>query len=520
MGIDYTKDVTFVNYNNRTVNEMQKKEGIREKEAGEQQSDLDSEISSEITFLQEKIKERPVNRKKLVRRTVITVVMAMVFGLVACITFLLLEPVINRMIYPEEKAEIVRFPEEEQEVKPEDMAADEEELQIIREEEAAENQGGTIGDSGEQVSAEPENITSEDGTGTEENASDGRSDAAGIAEEISPEEAAKITALENYRELYNVLGELRAEVEKSMVSVTTVTSDVNWINDTLENTGVTSGLIVADNGRELLILAGYRSLKDADSIFVSFGEEQKEATVKEVDQTTKLAVLAVPLSTLSVEQREAITYASLGSSAGRTLVGQPVMAVGSPVGTSGSACYGMVTSQGTAMGLLDSNYKLLTTDIYGSKSASGVIANMRGEVVAILYNDDENSDMPNRLCGIGISELKKTIEKLSNGERMVYLGVHGIEIVGAISQEYQLPRGAYMTGIDMDSPAMRAGLQNGDIITKVGDEEIVSYVELVNILMKAQVGQNLRLTVARQSQGRGEYQEMSVVVTLEEQVAK
>ena len=94
---------------------------MQEKDPKMQQSDLDSEITSEITFLQEKIKERPVNRKKLARRTAITVVMAMVFGLVACVTFLLLEPVINRMLYPEEKAEIVRFPEEEEEVRPEDM---------------------------------------------------------------------------------------------------------------------------------------------------------------------------------------------------------------------------------------------------------------------------------------------------------------------------------------------------------------------------------------------------------------
>ena len=115
---------------------------MQEKDPKMQQSDLDSEITSEITFLQEKIKERPVNRKKLARRTAITVVMAMVFGLVACVTFLLLEPVINRMLYPEEKAEIVRFPEEEEEVRPEDMAADEEELQIIREEEAGNQETG------------------------------------------------------------------------------------------------------------------------------------------------------------------------------------------------------------------------------------------------------------------------------------------------------------------------------------------------------------------------------------------
>lgn len=495
---------------------MQKKENIREMETEVEQSDLDSEITSEITFLQEKIKERPVNRRKLVRRTVITVVMAMVFGVVACVTFLLLEPVINRMIYPEKETEIVRFPEEEEEVSPEDMAADEEELQIIREEEAAGNkEDGSEDPDGQEITATEGETTTEapgdkEGTGSGEN----------TPGEISPEEAAKITTLEEYQALYGVLGELRAEVEKSIVSVTAVTSDVNWINDTLENTGVTSGLVVADNGRELLILTGYQELKGADSITVAFGGEQKEASVKETDQTTGLAVIAVPLQELSGEQLDRISYAVLGSSAGRILVGQPIMALGSPVGISNSVCYGMVTSQGATLGLLDSNYKLLTTDIYGSRSASGVLANMRGEVVGILYNGQESDDMQNGLCAIGISELKRTIEKLSNGEKMVYLGIHGAEINSVIYQEYQLPKGAYVTGIDMDSPAMQAGLQSGDIITKVGEEDIVSYAEFVNILMKAQVGQNLKLTVARQNQGKGEYQEMTVTVTLKEQTVE
>lgn len=498
---------------------------MQEKEPKGQQSDLDSEISSEINFIQEKIKERPVNRKKLVRRTVITVVMAMVFGLVACVTFLLLEPVINRMLYPEEETEIVRFPEEEQEVNPEDMVADEAELQIIREEgEGQEENAAEQGDAPEQGNTAAEDGSAEDGTDNVPNGDrDGNPEEGEDvsdpeeAEEISPEEAAKIAALDNYQALYNALGDLRGEVEKSIVSVTSVTSDVNWINDTLENTGVTSGLIVADNGRELLILVGYGELKEADSISVLLGEEQKEASLKEVDLTTGLAVIAVQLSELSREQREEITYASLGSSLGRGLVGQPVMAVGAPMGGSGSVCYGMITSQGTALGLLDSNYKVLTTDIYGSRSASGVLVNMRGEIVGILYNGYESSDMSNRLCAIGISELKRTIEKLSNGEKMVYLGTHGVDINGTTYQEYQLPRGAYVTNIDMDSPAMQAGLQNGDIIIKVDDTDILSYTEFANLLIKSQVGQSLRLTVARQSQGRGEYQEMNVTVTLQEQ---
>ena len=465
---------------------MRKKEEIQEKELKLQQADLNTEITSEITFLQEKIKERPVNKAKLVRRTALTAAMAMVFGLVACVTFLLLEPVINRIIYPEEKAEVVRFPEEEQEVNPEDMAADEEELQIIREEEAAEsNPDGVAGEAGE---------------------------------EISPEEAAKALLLENYQEMYTVLGELRAEVEKSIVSVAAVTSDVNWLNDTLENTGVTSGLIVADNGRELLILAAYSALKDADSILVAFGAKKKEATLKEVDHATGLAVVAVPLQALDEREREKIAYAALGSSAGHSLVGRPVMAVGSPVGIGGSACYGIVTSQGAVLGLADSRYRLLTTDIYGSRNASGVLANMKGEIVGVLYNAYEGNDMLNGLCGIGISELKRTIEKLSNGEKMAYLGTRGVDIEAATYQEYGMPRGAYVTNVDMDSPAMQAGLQNGDIITKADGADIVSYSDFANLLMRSQVGQNMKLTVARQRQG--EYQEMTLTVTLQEQPKK
>lgn len=326
-----------------------KREENREKENMMQQSDLDSEITSEITFLQEKIKERPVNRKKLARRTAITVVMAMVFGLVACVTFLLLEPVINRMLYPEEKAEIVRFPEEEEEVRPEDMAADEEELQIIREEEAGNQEtGGAEQGNTEQAGNGPDREDSADGETdrddsaasageSESNENTGpagetdRNGTAGTAgqntgnttynvtdhagdgavSEMPPEEAAKALLVENYQEMYDVLGELRREVEKSIVSVTAVTSDVNWINDTLENKGVASGLIVAENGKELLILAGYEGLKDADSISVSFEGEEKEAEVKGIDQTTGLAVLAVPLTAFSAKQKQEITYAVL-----------------------------------------------------------------------------------------------------------------------------------------------------------------------------------------------------------------
>ena len=56
-------------------------------------------------FITEKVKERPINKKKLIRKTLVTVSMAAIFGIIACLTFALLEPIISNWLHPEEKIE-------------------------------------------------------------------------------------------------------------------------------------------------------------------------------------------------------------------------------------------------------------------------------------------------------------------------------------------------------------------------------------------------------------------------------
>lgn len=468
---------------------------------------------TESDFLKEKIKERPVNKRKLLKRTMITAGLAVVFGLVACVTFSLLEPVISNTINPEETAETVTFPEETQEVNPKDMAVDDKQLHI-KQEEASEDSSGakveTDQETGTQPSAETQTESQTDASQTAESqtqdVSAGSSDAqAGYSSSA---------ALSNFSSLYDSLGKLKEEAGKFMVTVTSVKSDTSWINDTLMNKNETSGLIVANNGRELLILVNYGNLQDADSIIVTFfTNEQAKATVKEVDTITGLAILSVDQTTLDKEIMKRIAIAPLGSSMGQGAVGQPVIAVGAPAGTGNSVYYGMVTSQDVSLGLADSDYKLLTTDIYGSSKASGALVNLNSQIIGVIYNGYHNTDMPNQLSAIGISELKKTIEKLSNGQALAYLGVHGAEVNGEVRAEYKMPYGAYVTSIDMDSPAMKAGIQSGDIITKCNHDEIVSYSELAADLMNMDVGEQVELTIKRQGQGNA-YQQMTINVTM------
>ena len=113
---------------------------------------------------------------------------------------------------------------------------------------------------------------------------------------------------------------------------------------------------------------------------------------------------------------------------------------------------------------------------------------------------------------ISITELKKRVEKMSNGEKAAYLGISGVEVTKEAHDELGVPYGAFVKEVAMDSPAMLAGIQQGDVLVQVVDKDILSYNEYIRILMEMKVGDTVELTVMRLSQE--EYKEMKFQVTL------
>ena len=102
---------------------------------------------------------------------------------------------------------------------------------------------------------------------------------------------------------------------------------------------------------------------------------------------------------------------------------------------------------------------------------------------------------------------------LSIGQPMATLGIYGSDVPAEIQESQGVPAGAYITGIVMDSPAMVAGIQSGDVIVKMGTEEITSFKEYKEEMMTLLPDSQITLTVMRQVQD--EYQEMTVDVILE-----
>ncbi|MBQ8591812.1 MAG: serine protease [Lachnospiraceae bacterium] len=419
----------------------------------------------DFVFMKEQIKERPLNKRKLIRRTLITASMAVIFGMIACLTFLVLEPLISNWLYPEETPQAIEFPEDTEEMLPEDM--------LITEE--SENAEAQI--------QQPTIVTQ-----------------------------TKELEIEDYQMLYDKLYATAKEVSKSVVTVTGVTSNVDWFDDTFESKGRSAGFIIAENGREYFVVTDGSRLKDAESISVAFADgTQATAEIRKVDPVTGLAVITVMSNQLSNETKENIAVAALGNSNASNLVGTPVIALGSPLGTSNSILYGTITSTGTTLNLVDSSYKLLTTDMYASKSAGGVLVTTKGRVIGIVNMQYNSADMENLLSAIGISELKKTVEMLSNEQDKAYFGIYGTDVTWEAYTNLNVPLGAYVTSIEMDSPAMQVGIQSGDIIVRIGETDITSYGEYISTLHKLTPETPVMVTVKRQV--AEEYKEVEIEVT-------
>lgn len=411
----------------------------------------------EFSFVKEKIKKQPFYQNRMLRRVSLQLAFSVVCGVVACFVFVMVHPWMERTFGKEEVTEITIPQEEEEEETP--------------------------------VQEEPE--TQEPVVITE------------------PQEL----ELDDYAELYSKLREAAASASASLATVTVSSSDTDWFNETYESRSQLSGLLVGNNGVEILILTPYSQVKGADRLQVSFVDGSSlDAVLKNYDTITDLAVLSVNLADVGETTRENIRIAELGSSKSLK-AGEPVIAVGSPAGIADSVKFGTLVAAGYQTGVIDGEYRLLITDMERSENGSGVLLNLNGQVIGLLEDTYLHSSNENALTAYAISDMKEIIEHLSNSQDLVYMGIHGTDVTDEISEVQGIPIGVYVSGVEPESPAMSSGIQAGDIITEINSREITSISQVQEMMLKFSRGQVIRVMIMRQ--GRDGYKEIECSVTVD-----
>lgn len=385
-------------------------------------------------FLREVIKEKPLDKKKAACRMGWLLASGALFGIMAAFVFAKTEPLFRG----EEPTPRVSIPE------------DEEELQ-------------------EEPAQEP-------------------------AEEEPAEET---DALEEIRQMYRQVLDVAEEPEKAVVSVQGVSSDGDWLVSGEQMDEPISGLLAADNGKEYFVLTEYRVVANVDRILVTFADGTTvDANFQKQDPGTGLAVLKISKDDVDEETKSQIAVAELGTSL-NIQRGTPVLALGSPAGYGDSIAYGMVTSVTNTKAAMDTEYHLLITDIMGDKTGSGVLVDLNGKIVGIIVQSFAIEDDKNVVTALPISELKDLIERLSNNEELIYLGVNGQDIGSELSEKTGIPKGVYVNSVGEDSPAMEAGIQSGDVIVRIGESEVTTLTQMRQALDDCQSGKRVQVAAMR-----------------------
>lgn len=431
---------------------------------------MDEERKDEYEFLKETIKAKPIDKKKLVKQTGRLVGAGAVFGLAAALVFAMIAPGLLKKMQDKEKASQVQFSQER-----------------VTEEEDREN---------------AENSEGTNETETEEDTEDTGETVQTIVQEMTPED---------YRKLYQDMFATADEAKRSMVTVIGSQNDEDWFQTPYESQ--ISGLLVAESGQDYFILTEYRIVENVDRIQVVFcdGTMTDGRFLKE-DTNTGFAVLKVPKTGIPSKTKEAIAIAPLGESY-YVKQGEPVLAIGSPMGYSDSVGYGIVTSVSNTVSRIDAEYGLLTTDIPGSIHGSGVLLNLDGEIVGMIAQSFAGEDTQNLVTGLQVSQMKEMIQILSDGNKeMVYMGITGETITSEISEKKGIPVGVFVEQVEVESPAMQVGIQNGDVIIELNGERIETVKGYQQQLKSCKAGSTVKVKAMRQ--GTEGYVEVSFDVVL------
>jgi S1-C subfamily serine protease len=291
--------------------------------------------------------------------------------------------------------------------------------------------------------------------------------------------------------------QLVAEVAPAVVSIVTETVSYNWFWQAVPQTGAGSGIIISSDG---YIVTNNHVVEDADKVTVTLSDGSTfEATIVGSDAQTDLAVVKIDASNLAYLH-------FLSNSLEQLSVLDPVVAVGNALALPGGPTWtlGVVSNLGRSIELdtgVVLNDIIQTDAAINAGNSGGPLVNMAGQVVGINVAIASNAE--NIGFAISTDTAIPVVQSLITEGKVVrpWLGVAVTTVTSTIQHYYNLSvdTGALITSVTSGSPANKAGLKAGDVITKIDDEDISTAAELSSAIGSHQIGDQIEIVYYRGS---------------------
>ena len=295
-----------------------------------------------------------------------------------------------------------------------------------------------------------------------------------------------------------------------------------------------SGIIIGKNDSELLMVTNNHVVEGADTLSVCFIDNQVyEAAIKGTDPENDLAVIAVPLDSISDDTMSQIAVASIGDS-DSLKVGEQVVAIGNALGYGQSVTTGIVSAVNRTLSSDSSDTQDSESSSGDSSSATyiqtdaainpgnsgGALLNMNGEVIGINSAKLASTEVEGMGYAIPISRVSDIIDNLMNqttrtkvdSDKQGTIGIKGINVTSDVQEKYGLPEGIYVSEVTSGSAADKAGITSGSVITKFDGKSVTDIESLQDLLQYYEAGETVELTL--QVPDGDSYKEKTVSITL------
>ena len=295
-----------------------------------------------------------------------------------------------------------------------------------------------------------------------------------------------------------------------------------------------SGIIIGKNDSELLMVTNNHVVEGADTLSVCFIDNQVyEAAIKGTDPENDLAVIAVPLDSISDDTMSQIAVASIGDS-DSLKVGEQVVAIGNALGYGQSVTTGIVSAVNRTLSSDSSDTQDSNSSSDDSSSATyiqtdaainpgnsgGALLNMNGEVIGINSAKLASTEVEGMGYAIPISRVSDIIDDLMNqttrtkvdSDKQGTIGIKGINVTSDVQEKYGLPEGIYVSEVTSGSAADKAGITSGSVITKFDGKSVNDIESLQDLLQYYEAGETVELTL--QVPDSDSYKEKTISITL------
>lgn len=304
--------------------------------------------------------------------------------------------------------------------------------------------------------------------------------------------------------------EIYAKYVNSCVGITVDIVSTNVFGQTVTGAAAGSGFVITEDG---YILTNYHVIDGANSIKVTF-DNGKEYTATYVggEEKNDIAVIKVDATGL--------TPVVIGKSSDM-LVGEQVTTIGNPLGElTFSESTGIISALDRSITMSDGRQmNMIQTDCaINSGNSGGPLFNSHGEVIGIVsakYSSGSNSSSAS-VEGLGFAipmdDVASMVSDLVKNGYVTGKPIMGISVadVDESVTSYGVPQGAIIRVVTPDLCGAKAGLQAGDIVTKIDNTDVTSASDLTSAIGNYKPGDKVTLTIFRSGETK------TVEVTLEE----